>query len=225
MQIKEMATGYRGQTILEGLNLETKPGQIIGLVAPNGFGKTTFLRTLVGLHPTSAGKIIYGDADTTKQYYFVPSESYLNPTLSIATYLKYIQAVWHSNRSVEAVTREFKLASYVNLPIRKYSLGMLQMANIALATLSGAPYILLDEPINGLDPSNANLVANLIKRDAKTNNQTFIISSHILENLESMVTDVWFLKDKKIIEAKLSVQPSKTLKKQYEQLFLNSGAK
>ncbi|WP_414839574.1 ABC transporter ATP-binding protein [Carnobacterium sp. TMP28] len=223
--IKNISVHYGKRIILEKLAIELNSSEIIGLVAPNGAGKTTLLRTIAGLIRPNSGEIaINGLSVATnrqayyKSLYFVESNQTLYPNLKGIDHLNYVKAMWHSSVNVEEVIKDLAIKEYVNRPIKKLSLGMKQQILIAMCIVSDADIILLDEPMNGLDPTNMkNISEQLIK--LKNKGKLILFSSHILSNVDKISDKVLFLKNKKIdylLDFEKETLSSEVV---YEQLF------
>ncbi|MCA9765883.1 MAG: ABC transporter ATP-binding protein [Carnobacterium sp.] len=223
--IKNISVHYGKRIILEKLAIELNSSEIIGLVAPNGAGKTTLLRTIAGLIRPNSGEIaINGLSVATnrqayyKSLYFVESNQTLYPNLKGIDHLNYVKAMWHSSVDVEEVIKDLAIKKYVNRPIKKLSLGMKQQILIAMCIVSDADIILLDEPMNGLDPTNMkNISEQLIK--LKNKGKLILFSSHILSNVDKISDKVLFLKNKKIdylLDFEKETLSSEVV---YEQLF------
>ncbi|EHV0160827.1 ABC transporter ATP-binding protein, partial [Enterococcus faecalis] len=161
MKVKELTVEYGNRTIIENLSMQAEFGEIIGLVAPNGTGKTTFFNAISGLIPKKNGnislnKIDYNSRGATylKELFFLESSKNLYDYLTPKEHLEYIKAAWKSNSDIEHIFEQLKMKEYQNRPIKKLSLGMKQHVLLAMYLASDATIFLLDEPFNGLDPTS-----------------------------------------------------------------------
>ncbi|SEL24153.1 ABC-2 type transport system ATP-binding protein [Carnobacterium iners] len=225
LTIKNISVNYGKKIILEKLDFELNSSEIIGLVAPNGAGKTTLLRTIAGLIRPDSGEVFINGLTVVnnrqayyKTLYFVESNHTLYSNLKGIDHLNYVKAIWHSSVSVEQVIKDLAIKEYVNRPIKKLSLGMKQQILIAMCIVSDADVILLDEPMNGLDPTNMkNISEQLIK--LKNKQKLILFSSHILSNVDNISDKVLFLKNKKIDYLLDFEKESLSSEVVYDQLF------
>lgn len=205
IEVRNLNKNYKEFKALENVNLTVKKGDIYGLVGRNGAGKTTLFKVLLGLSNPNAGSIsINGSKDYASllkqresvgfligQNFF----SYLNAYQNIEYYrkLKGIKDKNETNRVLEIVGLKG-----VDKPFSKYSMGMKQRLGIANALLGNPSIVILDEPINGLDPQGIVDIRNLIKKLNEEYNMTLIVSSHILGELE-LVANRFGIIDKGIL--------------------------
>ncbi|MUO11918.1 ATP-binding cassette domain-containing protein, partial [Enterococcus faecalis] len=164
MKVKELTVEYGNRTIIENLSMQAEFGEIIGLVAPNGTGKTTFFKAISGLIPRKNGnislnKIDYNSRSATylKELFFLESSKNLYDYLTPKEHLEYIKAARKSNSDIEHIFEQLKMKEYQNRTIKKLSLGMKQHVLLAMYLASDATILLLDEPFNGLDPTSVSL--------------------------------------------------------------------
>ena len=108
-----------------------------------------------------------------------------------------MKASWDSQVEIRNVIEELEIADYINFPVKKLSLGMKQHVLIAMCIVSNAEIILLDEPMNGLDPTSIKKISSYLKK-MKQDKKTILFSSHILSNIDAITDKVIFLKDKQV---------------------------
>lgn len=213
---------YRDKEILKDLEMHLPAGEIIGLVAPNGTGKTTLLKILARAFLPKKGQITLNSIDYSKrekylqQLFFMESIANLSANLTAVDHLKYVKKMWDSSVSIEDVLQNLGMESYANKKVAKFSLGMKQHLIIALYIVSDTPLLLLDEPHNGLDPSSVKVIKQVF-RSLKEKGKTIFYSSHDLYNMENFCDQVFFMKEKKIF---LSVKGENDLDTIYEELYL-----
>ncbi|WP_163655398.1 ABC transporter ATP-binding protein [Listeria sp. PSOL-1] len=205
LKVDNVNVSIKKTCILEGLTLHIDYGEVAGLVAPNGYGKTTLLKTIAGLTKIVSGDVFVEDVSLTKHspfynknlFFFQNVESlYLN--LTVLEHLEFVKKSWQSSKNIDFVIQTLKMESYKNKKVKQLSLGMKQHLLIAMAIISEASLILMDEPFNGLDPSSVKIVSHIIKQMANEK-KSFLFSSHILSHIDLICSKVLFLKDKKII--------------------------
>lgn len=229
LTLNNVTTQYKNKIILKDISMELENSEIIGLVAPNGTGKTTLLRTISGLIKPVSGSISIDDItlsknriDYYKKIYFVESNSTLYPNLKGIDHLNYVKSAWNSSIDIKTIIKALDLTSYIEVPIKKLSLGMKQHILLAMCIVSNANYILLDEPMNGLDPSSIKTISSYLKQ-MKIEGKTIILSSHILTNIDNITDRVIFLKDKTIIHS-LDMKKDKTSSEViYDKLYGQDG--
>jgi len=183
---------------LDSVSLTLEQGDIYGLVGRNGAGKTTFFKCVMGLAKPSSGEIEIGgeqkDLNAARQkmgFMINPSFfPYLNPkeNLEYLCRVKGIKIKGETDRVLKLVGLEG-----VKKPFKAFSLGMKQRLGIAGALLGSPPVVVLDEPINGLDPQGIIDIREVIKTAHADSGATFIISSHILSELDLTATRFGFI--------------------------------
>ena len=174
------------QVILQDADFTFKKGRIYGILAINGSGKTTLFRAMSKLLPLGSGHIA---ASPSLLYY--ESVEWLDGNLSGMDYLRLIKNIWKSDLNLGDEIAYWEMSDYINLPIRKYSLGMKQRLVITMYFLSQAKCWLMDEITNGLDEYyRQKFFDRLAQIDRKE--QLVLLSSHYKEELmeicDSIVT-------------------------------------
>ena len=210
LQLKGIKKRYGSQQVLKQVDITIQKGQIYGLVGKNGAGKTTLMRILTGLTKQQAGSLwLLGedgkngyDAARKKMGSIIETPSFY-PFFDGKTNLEYYNQQLGGKANVDEVLDLVGLGKSGKKKFKNYSLGMKQRLGIGLAILNDPDFLVLDEPINGLDPMGIVEVRNLIRKLNQERNITIIISSHILGELESIATNYGFL-DKGIILEELS---------------------
>ena len=174
------------QVILQDADFTFKKGRIYGLLAINGSGKTTLFRAVSKLLPLSSGHIA-----VSPSLFYYESVEWLDGNLSGMDYLRLIKNIWKSDLNLGDEIAYWEMSDYINLPIRKYSLGMKQRLVITMYFLSQAKCWLMDEITNGLDEYyRQKFFDRLAQIDRQE--QLVLLSSHYKEELmeicDSMVT-------------------------------------
>ena len=200
---------YGSQTSVSHLNIHVKKGRIYGLLGRNGAGKTTTMRMLLGLTAPTSGEVkIFGKPFQGNENNILPHIGCLiespgfYPNLTGTENLK-IFAELRGLRSPKYIKNALEL---VNLPYRdkklfsQYSLGMKQRLAIALAVMHNPELLILDEPINGLDPIGIAGVRDFIRELCDTSGKTILISSHILSEISLLADDVGIIDHGKLLE-------------------------
>jgi ABC-2 type transport system ATP-binding protein len=198
---KNLTKNYGQFIALRQLSLEVRQGEIFGLVGPNGSGKTTTIRLLLGLlRPTSGQAIIAGFDCWTQSLLvrrlvsYLPGELRIYASMSGLAVLRFLSDLREGNgleRSVAIAEQVMKLN--LRKKIRAYSTGMKQKLALALAFGDPVDILILDEPTSSLDPSARAEVLRLVK-EAKAQRQTVIFSGHVLSEVEAVSDRLAILK-------------------------------
>jgi ABC-2 type transport system ATP-binding protein len=208
---KSYAAGFlaRGRRpALVDLNLAVQAGEIFGYLGPNGSGKTTTLKVLMGLSFADSGSaMILGhdlaDPSWRSHVGFLPEHPYFYDYLSAAEYLDYVGRLFGLDSTLrrERTSRLLErlgLAAVAHVSVRRYSKGMCQRLGIAQALINDPELVFLDEPMSGLDPFGRRLVCDLIL-ELKTKGRTVFFSTHILSDAESLCDRVALLRSGRLL--------------------------
>ena len=194
---------------LEPLTFSVERGEILGYLGPNGSGKTTTLKILIGLlFPDGGTATILGHPLESRAWRYragyVPEQPYFYDYLTAAEYLDYAGRLFgmtagdRRDRSRE-ILRRVGLEESARLPLRRYSKGMTQRLGLAQALLNDPELVFLDEPMSGLDPLGRRLVRQIIL-ELKAAGKTVVFSTHILGDAESLCDRVALLRGGKLLE-------------------------
>ena len=185
------------QVILQDADFTFKKGRIYGLLAINGSGKTTLFRAMSKLLPLSSGHIA-----VSPSLFYYESVEWLDGNLSGMDYLRLIKNIWKSDLNLGDEIAYWEMSDYINLPIRKYSLGMKQRLVIAMYFLSQAKCWLMDEITNGLDEYyRQKFFDRLAQIDRKE--QLVLLSSHYKEELMEICDSIVTIRQGQIEEVPL----------------------
>jgi lantibiotic transport system ATP-binding protein len=203
----------KGAQTLCDINLQVEKGSIYGFLGPNGSGKTTTLSLLLGLLNNQKGDIeIFGQhlhqnrVEVLRRIGSLIEAPSLYGHLTATENLEVYRQVYGASRvRVAEVLSIVGLADTGKKVVKKFSLGMKQRLSIALALLPNPELLILDEPANGLDPAGIIELRELIKKLNKEQGMTIVISSHLLAEVEKMVSHVGIIfKGKMIFQGPLS---------------------
>ncbi|WP_125608099.1 ABC transporter ATP-binding protein [Lapidilactobacillus bayanensis] len=204
LKVENLSFAFKNKPILSDVNFTINNGVIIGLVAPNGTGKTTLLRLLSGLLPHGAARLTLNTYDQQKQrtkylnqMFFIESSNHLYQDLTAKDHLLYVKAMWHSSIDVQQVINELGMTSYYKVKIKNMSLGMKQHVILAMYLVSNAQMLLIDEPLNGLDPTSIQLFEQIFK-ELRQQGKSLLVSSHQMDSVGRICDVVYFLHDQKI---------------------------
>ncbi|SJZ85694.1 ABC-2 type transport system ATP-binding protein [Pilibacter termitis] len=221
LKINHLSFSYGKKKILDNIDLAVEPCEIVGLVAPNGTGKTTLLKIIANTLPYKSGNISYKEfsheeISYKKQLFFLENVETLFNDLTVYDHLALVKKVWKSNVEVEEIMEKFSLQKIRNTPIKKLSLGLKQSVLLTLYVISDADVLLFDEPINGLDPTNI-LVLNKMLLYLQKKKKIMLYSSHNLENLNKVATKILFLHEKNLVE----IDKQSNLQEEYQKHFVS----
>lgn len=186
------------EIVLNGLNIQVPQGSIYGFLGPNGAGKTTTLRLMLGLLKKQKGNItIFDKSFDSNRIEILGSIGSLIESPSLYAHLTatenllILQKVYQCPKErIKEVLEIVGLAHTGKKKAGKFSLGMKQRLSIAMALLHNPNLLILDEPTNGLDPNGIIEIRELLKKLNSESGITIIISSHLLSEIEKMVTHV-----------------------------------
>ena len=209
VETRNLTKNYGSFMAVEELNLHIKEGDIYGMIGRNGAGKTTTLRMLSGLATPTAGEFaLFG-----KNYETVKKENLFTQVGTLIESpglypefdafdnlkLKCLLCGIHDDDYIRKLISRVGLREAGNRKVRRFSLGMKQRLGIALALVGDPKLVILDEPINGLDPQGIVETRELIRRLNEEEKITFIISSHILGELEKIATCYGIIHEGKLV--------------------------
>ncbi len=204
LTVSGLTFAFKDKPILNDVQFTLDDGQIIGLVAPNGTGKTTLLRLLCGLLPDRQATITLNGISLKKkrtkfleQLFFLESSNQLYADLTVRDHLQYVKRMWRSDVDIDATLELFEMTGYYKKKIKNLSLGMKQHALLAMYIVSDAQTMFIDEPLNGLDPTSIQQFEQVFRR-LRDEGKTLLVSSHQMDSVGRVCDDVFFLKDQQV---------------------------
>lgn len=208
LDVKNIWKKIGHHVIISDVSLELHQGDILGFIGPNGAGKTTTIKLMLGLQSFNGGSVKINDYDLRKN--FVSAISHVgaiieNPDLymymSGYDNLKIAAKLYNiPEKQILEVAKLVGLETRIHDKVKKYSLGMRQRLGIAQAIIHKPKILILDEPMNGLDPEGIKDLKNLLKKLANEEKMAILISSHILSELENFCNRICILFKGKIIK-------------------------
>lgn len=198
LTVEHLTKKIGNKTILEDISLKLDQGQIAGLVGANGAGKTTLMKVILGYSNYQKGQFNVIENKHKKSNIGALIESPgIYPFMSGYDNLKLLNESKNSN-DIDTIVSQLKMNEYIHNKAKTYSLGMKQKLGIAIAFLNQPQLIILDEPMNGLDPKAVRDVRELIIKKAQEG-VTFLISSHILSELVKITNSIFIINKGKIV--------------------------
>lgn len=193
---------------VNNLNLEVNKGEVYGFLGPNGAGKSTTLKMLLGLVKPTNGKIeiLNKEFNDKNRISILKNIGALIETPSYYDHLtglenmRIMQKLLNTpSKNIEKALEIVRLQNAKDKKVRNYSLGMKQRLGVAMAILNFPKLLILDEPTNGLDPSGIHEIRELIKSFPKEYGMTVIISSHLLNEIDMIATEVGIITEGKLV--------------------------
>lgn len=197
---------YGGYKAVNAVNMHVRKGDIYGFIGKNGAGKSTLMKMVAGLAAPNEGRIeLFGSSDIEKQRMRIGSlieAPGLYHGMTAAENLEvYRRAYGIPDRNVVKDTLDFiGLGETGKKKVGKFSMGMKQRLGIAIALLKSPDFLILDEPINGLDPTGIHEVREFLITLNREKNITMIISSHILGELSKIATAYGIIRNGELVE-------------------------
>lgn len=186
------------QEVLKGLSFEIQKGRTTGFVGVNGAGKTTTLKCVLGFVRPDRGEVrFFGqgplDTETKKRIGYLPERPYYYDFLTATQFLRFHWDLTGGGPGFEAkadeVLAKVNLKSVTDKLLRSFSKGMLQRIGLAQALLRSPDFMILDEPMSGLDPDGRYLIKEIMK-DEKSKGTTLFFSSHLLGDMDELCDDL-----------------------------------
>ena len=208
IQTMGLSKRYKDNWAVDHLDLRVEQGDIYGFIGRNGAGKSTTLKLLCGLaRPTQGGALIFGkpirDSVARRRVGALIEQPGLYPDLSGRENLRLYATLLGLDspvRQVDEILETVGLSHKEKKPVKHYSMGMKQRLGVGLALLGGPDLLLLDEPINGLDPEGIREMRELLLRLNRERGLTLLISSHILGELSKIATRYGIIQQGRMVE-------------------------
>lgn len=205
LQVSGLSKQISGRAIIQDINFEWAPGEIIGLVGRNGVGKTTLFRTMMNQYVPEAGHVAIDGEDILdvpsrqEQLFFIDTQYNFLSTYRLWELPRFFGTVYPNfdGKRFTKLIAQFKLDP--NSQYRRLSKGMRALVNLILALTSNATYIILDEPFDGLDVIVRENIATMVIDEVADQRKGFLISSHDLNELDGLSDRVLLLKDSQLV--------------------------
>ena len=222
LEVRNLTKTFGSFTALKELNMTIPRGAVYGLVGPNGAGKTTIIRHITGIYrPDSGGVTIDGldiweNPEAKGKIGFIPDDLFFFNSASIEDMRKYYRGLYprFDDELFEKIGQAFDLPR--KSPIRKFSKGMKKQAAFWLTVSCRPALLVLDEPVDGLDPVMRRQIMGLILADVAEYGTTVLVSSHNLRELEDICDHVGIMdKGRMLLERSLEDMQGGTIKVQF----------
>ena len=210
LEVKNLTKKFGKRVILDQVSVTLEEGEVVGLVGPNGAGKSTFIKSILGLYNIDEGDVKICGFDVYKQHRDALSkvgcivenpDMYQNisgrKNLKICALMNDLP----KNTDIDSVVHLVRMESRIDDKVKTYSLGMKQRLGLASALLNHPKLLILDEPINGLDPQGIMELRQIVRDLSKKDKMTVLISSHILAEIEQMCDRIIMINQGKIVDS------------------------
>ena len=203
VEITNLYKTFKKNNVLNGINLSIKEGGIFAVLGPNGSGKTTIIKSILGMVIPDSGQIkvfdtvIKNDANYRNKIDYLPQIANFPSNLKVIELIKMIKDLRGNTNQDEFLKEKFKLTPFLNKKLGTLSGGTKQKVNLVLTFMFDSPIIILDEPTTGLDPISLIRLKDLIKAE-KQKGKTILITSHIMSFVEEVSDEIVFLLEGKI---------------------------
>ncbi|MCB9679981.1 MAG: ABC transporter ATP-binding protein [Alphaproteobacteria bacterium] len=202
VEVTGLTKDYDSLRAVDGLTLSLAPGRVLAMVGPNGAGKTTTLRMMAGVIRPTSGRVTLQGIDIAadpvaakRRLAWVPHDPQLFDTLTVREHLRFVASAWDAPDGLargEALLQRFDLADKAEAAAHTLSTGMRQKLALACAGVHTPDLLMLDEPMNGLDPRAIRTMKAFVREEAERG-AAVVISSHLLGVVEDMATDLLIL--------------------------------
>ncbi len=209
VEIENVTKRIGKRTIIDSLSLKLMPGEVFGFLGPNGSGKTTTIRMMVGLMAMTSGEIkIDGYSIKSNYEKAIKQVGAIVENPEMYKYLTGYQNLLHFARMIPGITKErineviqlVGMQARIHEKVKTYSLGMRQRLGVAQALLHNPKLLILDEPTNGLDPAGIRELRDYLRRLCHEEGITVFVSSHLLSEMELMCDKVAIIQNGKLID-------------------------
>ncbi|MGG2113887.1 ABC transporter ATP-binding protein [Lysinibacillus pakistanensis] len=233
VKTNQLTKVFDGKEVVSAVNMHVKKGEIYGFLGPNGAGKTTVMKMLTNLtKPTSGDIEVFGQKLTDQSYevlkrlgtiieYPIFYED-LTAKETLELHCEYMG--YYDKKGISHVLDLVKLTNTEEKRVKDFSLGMKQRLGIARAIITKPELLILDEPINGLDPVGIKEIRELFKMLCKEYGITLIISSHILGEIEQLADTIGVIKNGRLI-TEVSMEAVNRSQVDYIEVIVNDGKK
>ncbi len=202
LECHDLYKSYGHNEVLKGISLELEAGKIIGLLGPNGSGKTTFIKIINGLLSKNGGTITVCDCpigiESKKHISYLPERTYLNLDLRVRECVKMFEDFYKDFETDKAYRLLTQLHINPEEKLKHLSKGTKEKVQLVLVMSRNTDLYILDEPIAGVDPAARDLILNLIVSNLNPN-ATILICTHLIHDIEQILDDVIFINDGKIV--------------------------
>lgn len=233
LKTNNLIKAYNGKEVVSNVKMNVKKGEIYGFLGPNGAGKTTIMKMITNLVKPTSGEIeIFGEKLKDTSYEFLKRlgsiieypifYEKLTARENLELHCEYMG--YYDNKAVANALELLNLKNIDNKLVKDFSLGMKQRLGIARAITTKPELLILDEPINGLDPIGIKEIRNLFKMLSKEYGITILLSSHILGEIEQMADTIGVINNGRLIK-EVSMESVRESNTEYIELVTSDSKK
>lgn len=233
LQTSHLSKTIGGKNLVADVSIHVKKGEIYGFLGPNGAGKTTVMKMITNLWKPTAGMVVlFGNTLEPASYEvlkrmgsiieFPTFYEHLTGRENLKLHCEYMG--YYNKGSIEEALEMLSLAEAADKPVKSYSLGMKQRLGIARSILCKPEFVILDEPTNGLDPAGMKQIRDLFRMLCTEYGMTFMISSHLLSEIESIADTVGVIHHGRIVN-EISMKEIAEMNKAYVELVAEDTRK
>lgn len=200
VEVKDLTRNYGKRRGVENLSFELTEGEIVGLLGPNGCGKTTLIKLIMGLLQPDRGSVVIRGQKPQVSYNlisYLPENTYLNPALTMQEAVRIFVDFYRDFDQAKAWRMLAEFGLEPNQTLKTMSKGMQEKANLALVMSRDVPLYILDEPMGGIDPAARETILNGILTNYNPGS-TLLLSTHLISDVEMLFDRVIFLDNGRI---------------------------
>lgn len=204
IEIKNISKKFGKLEVLKNVSVSCNSGQCIALIGPNGCGKTTLIKSILGMVIPDSGsmefnqKSIFGDYLYREKIGYMPQIGRYPDTMTIGEIIEMVKKIRNSKDNLdEDLFRDFEIEKMLNKQMRTLSGGTTQKISAVLAFMFNPDVLILDEPTAGLDPLAAEVLKEKIIKE-KEKGKLILITSHLLSELDDLISEIIFMQEGKI---------------------------
>lgn len=203
LECRKLTKRYKTKEVLKQLDLKLESGHIIGLLGPNGSGKTTFIKMINGLLTPSEGELLFcGEkigAESKKHISYLPDQTYLNMNQKVKDIIDFFRDFYEDFEEIRAYQMLQKLNISPQDQLKTLSKGTKEKVQLVLVMSRKAKLYILDEPIAGVDPAARDYILNTIISNYEPD-ASVLIATHLIADIENVLDEVIFLRDGQIVQ-------------------------
>ena len=210
LQIINLSKDYNNKEAVKNISFEVKENEIIGILGPNGCGKTTTIGMILGLLKPSKGKILINNIEIEKKRVDILNElNFISPYIELPKKLTVKQNlevygrlydVKNLNRKIDYLSQQLRLTEIINKITGELSSGQKNRVSLAKSVINDPKVLLLDEPTASLDPETGNFVRNFLENYQKEKGASILLASHNMTEVERLCSSVFMMKKGSIID-------------------------
>ena len=227
LQVKNLKKSYGDHQVLNGINFKINPGMIVGLLGPNGCGKTSMIKSIVGLINDYEGEILiegnHPGVESKKAIAYLPEKNYLPAWMTPKSAIKYMADFYENFNKEKAYSmlKAFDLPE--NQKIKTMSKGMQEKVQLLLVMSREAKLYILDEPLGGVDPVARDFIMETIMKN-RFENSSILLSTHLIYDIEGILDRVLMIKGGELevdTDVKNVIDHNMTVEDLFKEVFRN----